>query len=102
MKKNNEIIIKNFIKENNNLNDYRINQEYLGIHKYPEIEEEFVYYILNGWSIDKTLLIVEGFTAKKLLENYPLSVLGAYNYLIYLKEEPKDALDNLRKGLPRR
>lgn len=45
---------------------------------------------------------VEGFTAQHLATNYPLSALGAYNYLIYLREMPEKALADLKAGLPTR
>jgi hypothetical protein len=45
---------------------------------------------------------VEGFTACQLATNYPLSPLGAYNYLIYLREMPVQALADLEAGLPRK
>lgn len=45
---------------------------------------------------------VEGFTAQYLATNYPLSALGAYNYLIYLREMPGKALADLKAGLPTR
>ncbi len=44
----------------------------------------------------------EGYTAKMLFEKYPLSELGAFNYLIYLRESPREALSDLKKGLPRK
>lgn len=44
----------------------------------------------------------EGFTAQHLATNYPLSALGAYNYLIYLREMPEKALADLKAGLPTR
>lgn len=47
-------------------------------------------------------VIVEGYSAEMLTEQYPLSVLGAYNYLIYLRENPEEALSDLKKGLPRK
>ena len=45
---------------------------------------------------------VEGLTAQHLATNYPLSALGAYNYLIYLREMPEIALADLKAGLPTR
>jgi hypothetical protein len=45
---------------------------------------------------------VEGFSAWELHKKYPLSLLGAYNYLIHLRESPAEALADLKKGLPRR
>lgn len=99
--KNNEGIIKKFIKKENNLNEYRATQEYQEIHKFSDIEEEFVFYIENGWKEETKLLKVEGYHAKQLFENYSLSILGAYNYLVYLREDPVHAIDFLNKGLPR-
>lgn len=47
-------------------------------------------------------ITVEGYNAKQLNKNTHLSVIGAYNYLIYLREDAKNALNNLRKGLPQK
>lgn len=47
-------------------------------------------------------LTIEGHTAKELFEKYPLSEMGAYNYLIYLRNNPKAALKDLEDGLPRK
>ena len=45
---------------------------------------------------------IAGYTAVKLFRNYPLSEIGAYNYLVYLRERPEEALDDLKNGLPRK
>lgn len=47
-------------------------------------------------------ITVRGYSAEELYNNYKLNVLGAYNYLIFLREEPMRALDLLKKELPRR
>lgn len=47
-------------------------------------------------------ITVHGYSAEELYNNYKLNVLGAYNYLIFLREEPMRALDLLKKELPRR
>ncbi len=97
----NEIIIKQYLKNVIQLNDYRITQEYDGIHEHQDIESEFVKYIQNDFeNID--MIIVEGYSVKKLVDEFPLSVLGAYNYLIYLRTNPSEALLDLQKGLPRK
>lgn len=98
--KDSKQIIKKYLIEKAGLNDYRAEQEYLGLHRYKDIEQEFVDYILNAHE-EKQYIEEEGFTADMLHKQYPLSVLGAYNYLIYLRENPKEALMNLKKGLPR-
>lgn len=71
------------------------------VHK--DIYDEFVLVAASGkYAKGSTAVSVEGYTAETLNSNYPLSVLGAYNYLIYLRESPKEALEDLRKGLPRK
>lgn len=70
---------------------------------YKEIYDEFVLAITTGKYANKlNAITVEGYTAEKLNTDFPLSLLGAYNYLIYLRESPKEALEDLRKGLPRK
>lgn len=59
------------------------------------INEEQFNYCDNG-------IIVEGYSAKSLKEKVgnKLSNLGVYNYLIYLREKPDEAKQNLDAGLP--
>lgn len=69
-----------------------------------DIFEEFFHYALTGefQKEDGTQTVVCGYTAEKLNSDYNLSPLGAYNYLVYLKEEPQRALKDLKDGLPRK
>lgn len=102
MTSQNEIVIKEYLKNDMGLPEKRVLQEYDGLKVHPDIECEFAFYIENGWDTKKSdWITIEGFTARQLHEQYPLSALGAYNYLIYLREEPKEALALLKKGLPR-
>lgn len=74
----------------------------LKLSKYTDIYSEFVSVIKSGkWVEQHSAISIENFTAERLNTNYPLSLLGAYNYLIFLRESPKEALDALDKGLPR-
>lgn len=74
----------------------------LKLSKYTDIYSEFTDVIKCGkWMNKHTAISVEGFTAEQLNSSYPLSLLGAYNYLIFLRESPNEALEALRKGLPR-
>lgn len=71
--------------------------------RYDDILEEFVNYILNDQKfIEPPLAVVEGYSAKQLCSETILSPLGAFNYLVYLKEEPNEALADLKAKLPRR
>jgi hypothetical protein len=67
---------------------------------YPDIYEEFYKFIQTGM-YPQNGIVVEGYTAKYLAANYPLTGIGVYNYLIYLREKPAEALSDLRAGLPR-
>lgn len=71
---------------------------------YHDIFEEFFNYARVGefQKEDRTQTVVCGYTAERLVSEYNLSPLGAYNYLVYLKEEPQRALQDLKDDLPRK
>ena len=70
------------------------------LHKYGDIFYEFYYYVLRETFEDG---VVEAcYCASKLAAEYSLSPLGAYNYLIYLREDPEKAIADLKTGLPRK
>lgn len=77
----------------------RVKKTYENLSRHPDIRNEFYLYVLEG-KFPTGLLAVEGFTAEHLTNNYPFSPLGAYNYLIYLREMPQQALAFLQTGLP--
>lgn len=92
-----------FYKENSQLSEKRIEKCVKNLKIYSDLFSEMVGYILDGKNFTNLSLIeVQGFTAKSLSENYPLTVVGAYNYLIYLREDPQSALNDLKNGLPRK
>jgi hypothetical protein len=72
--------------------------------RHEDIFEEFFNFIRikKMQQKDGTKVLVCGYTAEKLMAEYNLSELGAYNYLVYLREEPKQALADLKAGLPRK
>lgn len=48
-----------------------------------------------------TLISGQGYDVKILCKDYKLSMVGAYNYMIYLRENPNQALADLKTGLPK-
>ena len=68
--------------------------------KHPDIMKELVNYIQTGEFLAENSVTVEGYTAKMLKETTYLKPVGAFNYLIYLRNKPEIALENLKKGLP--
>lgn len=71
---------------------------------YDDIFEEFFNYARaeKFCKNDNTQTQVCGYTAETLHRDYNLSPLGAYNYLVYLKENHDNALINLEAGLSRK
>lgn len=77
-------------------------KELTNLNKYKDIYNEFEIGMENNDFVfpEVFAIKVEGYTAEYLHKNFNLSELGAYNYLIYLREKPEEALDDLKKGLP--
>lgn len=95
--------VLNIIKSEFGMTDKRAVLAIQKLQAYQDIYDEFALAITTKKFANKlSAIIVEGFTAERLNTDFPLSLLGAYNYLIYLRESPKEALEDLRKGLPRK
>lgn len=95
--------VLNIVKSEFRMTDKRAVLAIQKLQVYREIYDEFVLAITTGKYANKlNAITVEGYTAEKLNTDFPLSLLGAYNYLIYLRESPKEALEDLRKGLSRK
>lgn len=91
--------IKSYLLSENDLSNRRADMTISKLAKHKDIYLEFSDYVAKRtFSVDG--LSAEGYTAKMLNQNYPLSPLGAYNYLIYLREMPDKALADLKAGLP--
>ena len=64
---------------------------------------EFKYYVVNGKFVpEEDCYKVQGYSAEQIKNSTYLEVIGAFNYLIYLKRNPKKALADLKAGLPRK
>ena len=71
---------------------------------YSDIFEEFFNYsrVEKFRKKDESQVEICGYTAEVLNRDFNLSPLGAYNFLVYLKEEPERAIADLKAGLPRK
>ena len=71
---------------------------------YNDIFEDFFNYACVGKfrKKDESQVEICGYTAEVLNRDFNLSPLGAYNFLVYLKEEPERAIADLKAGLPRK
>ncbi len=77
---------------------------YAKLARHDDILKEFYNYTKTGnyCNEEGKKVSVEGYTAEQLVDKTFLKPIGAYNYLIYLREDPKNAIYDLQKGLPRR
>ncbi|MCD7866503.1 MAG: hypothetical protein LUG54_10980 [Clostridiales bacterium] len=95
-------IIYQYLKDEEHLTDIIADQMCDKIEKHPEIMQELVSYIRTGAFPEESPVTVQGYTAQMIEESTFLKPIGAYNYLIYLKNKPEEALAKLQKGLSRR
>lgn len=86
--------------EKYNMSYNRAMKNYWSLYDSPDILLEFYNFILTGKYPEVNGVQVEGYTAERLSKETYLSPIGCYNYLIYLRDNPKQALDDLNKGLP--
>ena len=92
-----------FIRENYAMSEQQANDAWEYLKQDMHVLFEFKYYVAKGEFVPaKNCYKVQGYSAEQLYTTTYLEVLGAFNYLIYLTMKPQEALDKLKKGLPRR
>ena len=94
--------IMELLRHRAKLSENRAEYSYQKLACHPDIRKEFYSYIMNNDVFPENPITTEGFTAKRLITEYPFAPSGAYLYLVYLREKPEEALDNLNHHLPRR
>lgn len=94
-------LIKDYLLTVADYSEKRLNAIIAKLYTHSDVFFEFYDYVLYERFVEDAL-VVEGLGAQHLTTNYSLSVLGAYNYLIYLREMPEEALEDLKRGLPRK
>lgn len=96
-------LVINYVKSNYSMNDKQALDAWNYLEQSYEVMNEFKTYVVTGkFTDDSKCVKVEGFSAQQLHETTDLTPLGAFNYLIYLKRKPTEALEMLKKGLPRK
>lgn len=75
---------------------------YQKIHKYPDIYEEFLWWLDTG-NYKPEGICVEGYTAEKIFEIAPqMNGMGVFNVLVGLRDETERTLQAIEKGFPRK
>jgi hypothetical protein len=95
--------ICSFIRDTYSMSERRANDTWAYLKQDMHVLFEVKYYVAHGEFVPaKHCYKVQGYSAEQLYTTTCLEVIGAFNYLIYLKTKPQEALANLNKGLPRR
>lgn len=94
-----ENTIINYLKANHSMSQERAKKSYDKLYKHLDLLNEYYHYINSKEFPSLYPKTVQLITAKQLYETERLSALGAYNYLIYLREKPEEALKDLNAGL---
>ena len=93
-------LIRDYLLTFDKYNEDRIMETIEKLKKYGDIFFEFYDFVLYENFPTEDRIEVEGYTAEKLYNTTMLNPLGAYNYLIYLRDNPEEALAYLKAGLP--
>ena len=93
-------LIRDYLLTFDKYNEDRIMETIEKLKKYGDIFFEFYDFVLYENFPTEDRIEVEGYTAEKLYNTTMLNPLGVYNYLIYLRDNPEEALAYLKAGLP--
>lgn len=96
--------IMRYLKESAGMTDLIAEHTYRELAAHADILAEFSQGITDeGFCWDSELSVeVDGWTAQRLRETTTLTPTGVYTYLVYLREEPVEAKEMLKRGLPRK
>ena len=98
-----EPIIIEYIKSEYGYSDTKARKALNYLLQVKAIAFEFLHFIENGSFVpDRFASVFFDYTAKRISTETDLTVLGAFNYMVFLKQNPNEALSNLEKGLPRK
>ena len=71
--------------------------------RHADIEAELLRSLEDGAYVADDPVKVEGYTAKDIAELAPfMSYVGAYNFLVTLREDPDQAKEWIAQGFPRK
>ena len=92
-------ILKNYFINDKKMSESRAEAACEKLLSHLDIASEFAEYCITG-KFSENPLKIKAYTAEQLYNTTCLTVMGAYNYLVFLRENPEDALYQLKQGLP--
>ncbi len=93
-------LLNDYMFYESNMSEKRIKANIDKLNRHEDIKFELYETIVYNKFPVAGAIQVHGYTAEKLNKSTHLSILGSYNYLIYLREDKMNALSDLEKGLP--
>lgn len=91
-------IIAQYVIKNANYGQKRVNRFLAALNEHADLYNEFLNYTATGEMKNERGVCAEscGLTAEQLMHSYHMSPIGAYNFMLYLREDPINATDNLK------
>ncbi len=81
-----------------NMTEEKANRVLKMIERHPDLYAEFSNKVCDGIMPYKPV-IIEGYSARSLMENFNFSVYGAYCCMVNLRENPKVIKEKLQSGM---
>ena len=92
--------ISDYMFYESNMSEKRIKANIDKLDRHEDIKFELYETLIYERFPTAGAIEVCGETAESLKKSTHLTILGAYNFLIYLREDEANALNDLKKGLP--
>lgn len=85
------------------LQEYSLQKNMKSFERNPDIAEEFVEWLNTGYYKKENPINVQGYSAQDIaiLAEF-LDGVGAFNFLITLRERPEKAKEYIKSGFPRK
>ena len=93
--------LKDYIEKETELDSETVDEMLSGFINNPDIALEFEEWIVSQNYKTENPIEIEGYTAKDISELASfMKGLGVYNFMIYLREYPEEALSDIKEGFP--
>ena len=66
-----------------------------------DIYREFLYWFEHRTFQEENPVEIDGYTAKKLFEDFKIKEIGAFNLMVSLRTDHDEALEYIKAGLPK-
>lgn len=102
---NNDGMLREWLEKEYSYNETQIKQAIEYLQKEEDVLFELLYYIKNKKYVpDKYAVWVKGYTCENIYNmcKSRMSILGAFNYMVFLKKNPERAIKILSEHLPQK